>query len=413
MAAGGTTTPTLSRATRLRKAIFLLHGLTAKGKPLRDHLDLKGHDEAIDYMADVVRRNDPLTEAALRELHKLLLGKEPHRVPAQTPGGQATRKEVVPGRYKTEPNHVETVTGKVHYYASPEETPAKMHDLMDWYRTAEGEGALHPLVVAAEFHHRFTAIHPFDDGNGRMARILTNLMLMRHGYPPLIVKKEDKEAYLYALAQADEGDLSDLLGFFADALLDAMQLYLRGARGEDLGELGDFDKRMALLTQRLASEEEEKAALKSLQTQAHLFDNLLRPLFSALYTRFGRVDSLFAHSDSLLHGYTSADLLIGKGSSRRARLLDFFQQAATHELNKIELFEMWRGFRADPSKELNFSVVVALGRSSFNLDASASGLGEGRRLQAPYDDLLGPEDVERYASEFLSLLSQGLERLLD
>ena len=317
----------------------------------------------------------------------------------------------MPGRYKTEPNHVETVTGKVHYYASPEETPAEMHQLMEWYRAAEGEGALHPLVVATEFHHRFTAIHPLDDGNGRMARVLTNLMLMRHGYPPLIVKKENKEAYLYALAQADEGDLGDLLLFFADALLDAIRLYLRGARGEDIGELGDFDKRLALLTQRLASEEEEKAAHKSLQTQADLFDNLLLPLFSIIYARFDNVDALFAHVNSHLHGHMSTTKLVGRGSSRRARALDLFRQAAGHELDAISLIEEWWGFRKDPAKGLSLRVYVKLGHDDISIDASVSGLEQGRRLQAPYDMPFSEGDVEHYAVQCLGLLSQGLEQL--
>ena len=394
--------------------VFLLYGLTAKGKPLRDHLDLKGHDEAIDYMADVVRQNDPLTEAALRELHKLLLGKEPYRVPAQTSEGQATRKEIVPGRYKAQPNHVETVTGKVHYYATPEETPARMHSLMNWYHRVEDEGTLHPLVVATEFHHQFTAIHPFDDGNGRMARILTNLMLMRHGYPPLVVRKENREAYLYALALADEEDLSDLLEFFAAALLDAMQLYLRGARGEDLGELGDFDKRIALLTQQLESEEE--TAHKGLQAQADLFDNLLRPLFSTIYARLEKVDPLFARVDSRLHGYTSGATLItfvGIGDSRLARMLDLFQRAAGYELYFIGLEEAWEGFRKDLSKSLSFTVSVKLERRSIKIDASVLGLEQSQRLQIPRDVPFKQEDVDHYAAQLLDLLSQGLEKLSD
>ena len=394
--------------------IFLLYGLTAKGKPLRDHLDLKGHDEAIDYMVDVVRQNDPLTEAALRELHKLLLGKEPYWVPAQTLEGQATRKEIVPGRYKAQPNHVETVTGKVHYYATPEETPAQMHGLMDWYHRAEDEGVLHPLVVATEFHHRFTAIHPFDDGNGRMARILTNLMLMRHGYPPLVVKKENREAYLYALALADEGDLSDLLAFFASALFEAMQLYLRGARGEDLGELGDFDKRIALLTQQLGSE--EKATQKSLQAQTDLFDNLLRPLFSAIYARLDKVDPLFARVYGHLRGYLPAPtpasaMLVGRGESRQARMLDLFQQATTHELSAIELEEAWGGFRKDLSRSLSFAIYVKLEDRRIEIGAGGSGLEQGQGFQIPHNIPVRREDIDHYAARLLDLLSRGLEKL--
>ena len=86
---------------------LLMHGLTAKGKPLRDHLDIRGHDQALDALQEVVRRQEPLTEALIREFHKVLLG-EPYEVPAKTPEGRNTTRTITPGRYKTMPNSVET-----------------------------------------------------------------------------------------------------------------------------------------------------------------------------------------------------------------------------------------------------------------------------------------------------------------
>ncbi|MEJ7661207.1 MAG: hypothetical protein WKG07_17150 [Hymenobacter sp.] len=112
---------------------LLLHGLTAAGKPMRDHLDIKGHNEAVHALEDFVRAERPLTEHFIREMHQVLLG-EPYEMPAQTPNGQPTRKLIVPGRYKSSPNNVLTATGEMFYFASPEETPSRMTDLVDWYR---------------------------------------------------------------------------------------------------------------------------------------------------------------------------------------------------------------------------------------------------------------------------------------
>ncbi|MGI9176096.1 MAG: Fic family protein, partial [Rhodothermales bacterium] len=105
--------------------IFLLYGLTAKGKPLRDHLDLKGHDEAIDYMVDVVRQNDPLTEAALRELHKLLLGKEPYRVPAQTAESRHSSVHLL----SVEISAGESGLGRSQRFQIPRDAPVKQEDV--------------------------------------------------------------------------------------------------------------------------------------------------------------------------------------------------------------------------------------------------------------------------------------------
>jgi len=212
---------------------LLLHGLTADGKPLRDHLDIRGHNEAILALEEVVRDERPLTEQFIRELHQLTLG-EPHYKPAQTPDGLPTRKRVVPGQYKTAPNNVLTATGEMFYFASPEETPAQMTDLLAWYRRETEHPTLHPVALAAEFHYRFVRIHPFDDGNGRLSRLLMNLVLMRHGYPMTVIQNADRNRYLAALAQADAGEPEPFLRFIGEAVEVSLRLMLRAAKGEPL-----------------------------------------------------------------------------------------------------------------------------------------------------------------------------------
>lgn len=234
---------------------FLLHGITAQGKPFRDYLDIKGHNEVVLYLEDLIGSERPLTEAHIREIHKILMV-EPYDAPAITPTGQPTTRRVTPGQYKTMPNHVRTATGEIHYYAAPEETPARMGELMEWYRAESGR--LHPLIVAATFHYEFVSIHPFDDGNGRMARLLMNLILMQAGYPPAIIRLADRGDYLLALEKADADDLADFIGLVGEALLDSMELYLRGARGEPIEARADLDKKIALLQKKLDFEADQK-----------------------------------------------------------------------------------------------------------------------------------------------------------
>ena len=107
---------------------LLMHGVTAAGKPLKDHLDIQGHREALGFLEAVVQSREPLTLVAVREMHKLLLG-EPYHSWAETPDGQRVRRTITPGEFKTQSNHVVTVTGETHYYARPEEVPALTQDL--------------------------------------------------------------------------------------------------------------------------------------------------------------------------------------------------------------------------------------------------------------------------------------------
>ncbi|MBC7447649.1 MAG: Fic family protein [Hymenobacteraceae bacterium] len=169
---------------------------------MKDHEDIKNHRNALDMVFELVRNKDVLRRHDVRSLHQWLLG-QPFQANAQTPDGRPTRKWVYPGQYKDQPNHVVMKAGEKHYYASVEETPALLTELTDWL--AANHATLHTLLLSALFHHAFS-IHPFDDGNGRMTRLPANLVLMQAGFPPVIVRQQEREACYAALSQADAGE---------------------------------------------------------------------------------------------------------------------------------------------------------------------------------------------------------------
>ena len=146
----------------------------------------------------------PLTQNFIRTLHKTLL-REDYTVYRNLPGGVQTSYVIHAGQYKTRPNSVITRYGDRFEYASPEETPSLMADLVDWYNAAEKEGKLSPVELAALFHYRYIRIHPFEDGNGRIARLMVNFILARHDYPMIVVRSRKKSEYLEALHQTDVG----------------------------------------------------------------------------------------------------------------------------------------------------------------------------------------------------------------
>lgn len=230
---------------------LILFGVTAQGKPLQDHFEITGHNEAINWVIDVVKGDYPLNENFIRELHTLLL-KAPYEVEAITPDGQPTKKRINVGSYKTSPNHVKTKTGEIFYFATPEETPSKMTDLMNWYREKSEQKEVNPIFLAAEFHYKFIRIHPFDDGNGRTARILMNFILMKFNFPPVIIKTEDKANYFAALQLADAGNIEAFIDYISQNLIRSLEIMIAGAKGEDIEDEDDLDKEIALLEQRLS-----------------------------------------------------------------------------------------------------------------------------------------------------------------
>jgi Fic family protein len=187
-------------------AFYLKKGLTVKGKSVEEHLEARNHAEAIEFLKDVMARERAITEGLIKEIHALVMrGIDWMWI---GPPEQRVHKPTRPGRYKIEPNHVLRLDGTVHHYCDPLKVPDEMEALLRFYEAEKEQ--LHPVKLATELHYRFVAIHPFADGNGRVGRLLMNLVLMENGYPPAVIQHEKREDYYRALMAADEGDLGDL-----------------------------------------------------------------------------------------------------------------------------------------------------------------------------------------------------------
>lgn len=183
--------------------ILLLFGKIIGEAEAKDVIEMTASNVGLRMMTEEAKLKDiPLTQNFIRTLHKTLL-REDYTVYKNLPGGQTTSYTIHAGRYKTRPNSVITRYGDRFEYASPEETPALMVDLVEWYNKAEQSGRFTPVELAALFHYRYIRIHPFEDGNGRIARLMANYILARHGYPMIVVRSRKKNEYLEALHKTD------------------------------------------------------------------------------------------------------------------------------------------------------------------------------------------------------------------
>lgn len=204
---------------------FLQEGLTVEGKPFQDFLDARNHAEAIDFLYQVITNERTITQGLIKEINALLLSGVIF-THAMTENGEKIKKPATPGRYKQLPNHVLQTDGNIHYYIEPLQVIDEMEHLCQNIQTS----TQHPLITAAIAHYDFVRIHPFDDGNGRGARILMNLILIKNKFPPAIIKMEERRQYLTALSQADNGDFKPFSDFIAHALINTQQLILKNLR---------------------------------------------------------------------------------------------------------------------------------------------------------------------------------------
>lgn len=186
--------------TAVETTLVIEKGVTIGGKPLKDHLEALDHYDAMRFIRELGRQSTPLTESDIRSLHALVV--------------RRSQPEIA-GRYADLPRYVRTETGR-HTFPSPVEVPALMSDFARWLAAAPNTAE-----TAVKAHRTLVDIHPFNDGNGRTARLLMNLVLIRGGYPPVAVRPEDRVAYIHALQAAQSGQGSEAFDRLMYERLDA------------------------------------------------------------------------------------------------------------------------------------------------------------------------------------------------
>ena len=190
--------------TRSETAIVIEKGLTVRGKPLKDHEEAVDHFEALRFVRSFVSDTRPVTEMDIKAIHRLAV--------ARTQNGEA-------GRYS---QHERMISGSMVTLPSPEQIAPLMDDFGIWVSSAETTPE-----NAIEAHYRLVTIHPFSDGNGRTARLLMNLLLMRASYPPIVIPPEDRPDYIDSLEQAQlTDDKTDYQRFMLTKLNHALDKYL-------------------------------------------------------------------------------------------------------------------------------------------------------------------------------------------
>lgn len=197
------------------------HALEEKGENVRELFEAQL--EAYELVIDAVTRKLPLSEAWIRALHEKVCARQQTYRVLTDQGYQ--EQEFPKGSYKTQPNHVRLTDESIHPYAPVDRVPSEMYRLLEQVRTREFEGA-HPVTQASYIHYAFVVIHPFADGNGRVARVLASIFFYRALSIPFLVFANQRKPYFDALHQADLGQLRPLLSFFRDRGIDTIQLVI-------------------------------------------------------------------------------------------------------------------------------------------------------------------------------------------
>jgi len=189
--------------------LVIREGITINGKSLSDHLEAKNHPKAIEYIENLAKQKDiaeTLAEKDVLKVHELVFSGILENA----------------GNYRNCQVYIEGCD-----FAPPSacEIPDLMKELLSWLNNNPEE--LRPIELAAVFHHKLVSIHPFDDGNGRVSRLLMNLLLINNGYTLTVIKQVDRKRYYNTLQKADSGNLKPFVNFIARCVEQSLDIYLK------------------------------------------------------------------------------------------------------------------------------------------------------------------------------------------
>ncbi len=252
--------------------------------------------EALEMVMDLVGGTRDLSASYTKELHqRLTLSQD--TCEAEDQFGNPIKTRLLKGQWKTQANNPRQLDGSMHEYCPPERVQDQMDQLLEWHR---GHQDVCAEVEAAWLHHRFAQIHPFQDGNGRVARALTGAVFLKDDYLVLVIRDEEhRERYLDALAAADRGDLKPLVDLFADIQIDDLREAIesfRELRGETVIKAAES------LAERASR---RKAA--SQEQAAEVMDSLIRVAETRLGEAKGELERAFGKEGVAVSVYVVTD----------------------------------------------------------------------------------------------------------
>lgn len=381
----------------------MVGNLTVGGKPIKDVLEMKGHDEVINDILRIGKGEARISEARIREIHKGIMHEE----------DEAKKKKI--GGWKTEPNYIYNYKNERFDFALPAEVPARMHDLLNKTNAAidaislNKKDAPHPLDVALQFHLDYVIIHPFYDGNGRTARILTNLLLISFGYPPFWVKTNERSIYNQYIGdiQGYGGSPDMFFEFAADMILRSQQLVLDAVAGKEIEEPDDIDKRVALLDRMMDGMEEGIQKTKDEEVMQQMLTGIVEPLFRKVFDKVLKISPLFAGTEFTYY--------IDGGGSQHNNINDLIEnieigweqkQKDKHEIGKIDLRIYLSKLKKLGTKafDMNDEIKINFEKHKYQIV-----LQQNETIDRLYHQILSSEKIDEVASKFVNTIIGRIE----
>ena len=383
----------------------MANNIDVRHKPIKDIMEMKMHDNVITDIIKIGKGELNISEKRIKDIHKGIMYEE-----------TGEEKNLI-GKWKTIPNEIVNYKDEVFRFVEPNEVPEKMHDLINWLNTEtekidrKAKDAIHPVVLAMRFHLDYVNIHPFFDGNGRTARILSNLILISNGYPIFYINREETKSYYRYLADIQSyGGSEDLFyGFISDLIMRSQRLILDAIEGKEIEEPDDLDKKIALLDMELDAFGDPIILEKNKELMMSLLDELIIPLCKILFSKALKISSLFVNTEFAFY-------INGSGGTHHNinDLVDDVKESWTNNENEIQNF----------SFRVHFIKLKKLGLKAFDeggditldfKDHKYWIILNTEKIERLYHQALTEEEINeignKFANNILSEIERGIENV--
>lgn len=387
----------------------MVGNLTVNDKPLKDIFEMQGHDKVITEILKIGKGELKLSEKRIKEIHSGIMHEE----------NPEFKNKI--GQWKGQRNEIINSKGEKYLFVAPEEVPDKIHNLLNKTNAAidainaKKKNAPHPIDVALEFHLEYLDIHPFYDGNGRTARILTNLILISLGYNPFWINEKDRTIYYNYISDIQGyGGSKDLFFEYCAGLIErSEQLVLKAIQDIDIEEEEDLQKEISIWKKQLTKKDE--VFPRSNYAIAEIYQRTLKKLFITFLKQISSFDDLFTRkqitnqiNSKLLNSvqleyFDELFVDIINRSKLSKEELNELELKPIEAINSIELKVYYSGFKNDGLNTFSTNSYIYIGFNEYNYIINDHGKNDDNNFTKKlYSELLTEEEIKTIVKKIIS-----------
>ncbi len=377
----------------------MVGNLTVGGKPIKDVLEIKGHDEVIADILKIGKGELRLSEKRIKEIHKGIMYEEDKE------------KEKKIGIWKSDPNYVINYKGEKFEFVAPADVQERMHELLNKTNAAidaiqqNKSNEPYPLDVALQFHLDYLTIHPFYDGNGRTARILTNLILISFGFAPFWIKTNEKSIYYQYMAdiQAYGGNTDLFFDWAANMIIRSQQLVLDAIEGKEISEAEDWEKQLTLLKKQ-GKTNDEITVTRSVTSVQDVINNCAFPLIEKVINKLSAFDELFTEKKLYFGGRNSQNEILNIQGAK-----DFLAKDNDRLMEEINFIYSLDGFKKDGTNTFPVRINLKWRFEQFKYYFFINHNDHGNAILKLYHQYFSDAEMNAFVNESGSTLMKQIE----